>query len=57
MKKVISALCLVGMSLAYDLNIGIGSKVSVGNTSSYGLTCDGARGAVKYYIDGLPYGV
>lgn len=57
MKKAISALCLVGMSLAHGLNIGIGGRIAVDNRSTYALSCDGAHGAVKYYIDGLPSGV
>lgn len=57
MKKVISALALVGMTLAHGLNIGMGERIAEKEKSSYPLSCEGAHGAVKYYIDGLPYGV
>ena len=57
MKKIISALFMVGMGLAGDLKIGIKQKDQRQNANTYGLSCDGARGAVKYYVEGLPNGV
>ena len=57
MKKIISAFFVIGMGLAGDLKIGIKQKDQRENANAYGLSCDGARGAVKYYVEGLPNGV
>ncbi len=56
MKKVISTLALLGVGLA-QMTISFGERVAVAGGTSYALGCSNASGAVKYYIDGLPYGV
>lgn len=55
MKKVISALCFVGLSLTHDLSIRV-SRHQV-DASRYQLDCEGAHGNVRYYAEGLPRGV
>lgn len=57
MKKIISVCLALGMGLAGELKIGIKQKDQRENPNIYGLSCDGARGAVKYYVEGLPNGV
>lgn len=57
MKKIISAFLVIGMGLAGDLKIGIKQIDQRDNPNAYGLSCDGARGTVKYYVEGLPNGV
>lgn len=56
MKKVISTLALLGLGLAGGLNVNIIPR-NDWNGNAYDLNCDGASGAVKYYVDGLPHGV
>lgn len=48
---------MVGVVLAGDLKIGLGYKAMPNNQNAYALSCDGAQGTVKYYVDGLPNGV
>jgi hypothetical protein len=55
MKKVISALCFVGLSLTHDLSVRVSRHES--DASRYQLACDGAHGNVRYYAEGLPQGV
>lgn len=58
MKKVISTVCLLTLGLSNKLlNIKLGDRVSINNQSSYGLSCEGATGSVKFYVEGTPYGV
>ena len=58
MKKVISTVCLLGLGLSSKLlNIKLGDRVAINNQSSYGLSCEGATGSVKFYVEGTPYGV
>ena len=56
MKKVISTLALLGLGLAGGLRVGLAPRAdTTGN--AYDLSCDGASGSVKYFVDGLPNGV
>lgn len=57
MKKIVASLCLVGLGLTHGLNIGIAQRPWGNNQSSYDLSCDGAHGTVKYYVNGIPNGV
>lgn len=57
MKKIVASLCLVGLGLTHGLNIGIAQRPWGNNQSSYDLSCDGAHGTVKYYVNGVPNGV
>lgn len=58
MKKIISAACLLGLSMAGNLlNIKVGDRVTINNQSTYNLSCEGATGAVKFYVEGTPSGV
>lgn len=54
MKRAITALCLVGLGLTGGMKVGLRPQIG---SNAYDLTCDGASGEVKYYVEGLPYGV
>lgn len=58
MKKLISTACLLGLTMTGNLlNIKVGDRVTINNQSTYNLSCEGASGAVKFYVEGTPYGV
>jgi hypothetical protein len=54
MKKIFSTALVLGVALTHDLSLGFRQREGF---NSYDLSCDGAHGAVKYYVDGLPNGV
>lgn len=58
MKKAFSVACFLGLALSGNLlNIKVGDRVTINNQSTYNLSCEGATGAVKFYVEGTPYGV
>jgi hypothetical protein len=58
MKKAIAVACLLGLSAASKImNIKLGERVIINNQSAYDLSCEGATGQVKFYVEGAPYGV
>lgn len=57
MRKTICALSFAGFVLAGRLNIGLNPRWNDETSNAYELSCDGAQGAVKYYVDNLPQGV
>lgn len=57
MKRIFSTALFVGLGLTHNLNLGFKSRFGDHGENAYDLSCDGAHGAVKYYVDGLPSGV
>jgi hypothetical protein len=54
MKKIFSTALFLGVAFTHGLNLGFRQREGF---NLYDLSCEGAHGAVKYYVDGLPNGV